>query len=427
LAPTIAAALAEVDVAGADAIARAARQAVVFRQIFPPSVEAAPLGFFGGAPVAPPEFVWPRGADGAALSFVMQIDCADVPERGRLGLLPDSGVLYVFTDLEWGGWSCRVLHADRPDASWRPLAPPADLKPVYGASEGRYAAPWAGPDVAELPRLLPKWPFRPVVVDVVAEEMDEFDDRPNPLMWPGDVAVAEALLAVEDAVEPAPRFDIRAFMADDGTLVRPFLDYPHDWRAVQILAAAVADRAARAGRYDTWLYRDLPKDERAALLAGLVASAGAWKAAAAAEAPFDAVPQADRDRLWSWVEDHAALVRFCLEDAVTQAIEASLTASPEAAARVPPEAAARIRFRHLLAQRSGDGIFAPTPDRMLAAPSYVQGNQTETATTHLLLLELSSNAGLGHRFGDGVYQFWITPDDLRARRFDRVQVTGDAY
>jgi hypothetical protein len=57
----------------------------------------------------------------------------------------------------------------------------------------------------------------------------------------------------------------------------------------------------------------------------------------------------------------------------------------------------------------------------------VQGDQEETARTHLLLLELSSNDGLGHYFGEGVYQFWITPADLRSRRFERVRLTTSAY
>ena len=42
-------------------------------------------------------------------------------------------------------------------------------------------------------------------------------------------------------------------------------------------------------------------------------------------------------------------------------------------------------------------------------PSYVQGNEEETAATHVMLLELSSDEGLGHHFGEGVYQFWILP------------------
>ena len=51
----------------------------------------------------------------------------------------------------------------------------------------------------------------------------------------------------------------------------------------------------------------------------------------------------------------------------------------------------------------------------------------DRAKAHLLLLELSSNGGLGHEFGEGVYQFWITPADLKARRFDKVALTADAY
>jgi hypothetical protein len=33
----------------------------------------------------------------------------------------------------------------------------------------------------------------------------------------------------------------------------------------------------------------------------------------------------------------------------------------------------------------------------------------------------------GCHFGEGVYQFWIAPADLRARRFDKVELTADAY
>jgi hypothetical protein len=63
---------------------------------------------------------------------------------------------------------------------------------------------------------------------------------------------------------------------------------------------------------------------------------------------------------------------------------------------------------------------------MLAPPVDVQGHQTERAETHLLL-ELPSNEGRGHRFGEGPYQFWITPADLMAGRVDKVELTADAY
>ena len=114
-------------------------------------------------------------------------------------------------------------------------------------------------------------------------------------------------------------------------------------------------------------------------------------------------------------------------DAITLSIEASLAESAEAAARIPADVARRLRYRHALATSSTQGLFVTVPDRMLAAPVDVQGRQVERMKTRLLLLELSSNEGLGHRFGEGVYQFWITPDDLRERRFNRVELTSDAY
>jgi hypothetical protein len=116
-----------------------------------------------------------------------------------------------------------------------------------------------------------------------------------------------------------------------------------------------------------------------------------------------------------------------LTEATVASIESSLAGSPEAAARIAPEIADRIRSRHALAVRTESGFHVNIPDRMLAPPVDVQGNQWERAQSHLLLLEISSNEGLGHRFGEGVYQFWIAPDDLRAGRFDRVELTSDAY
>jgi uncharacterized protein YwqG len=68
-----------------------------------------------------------------------------------------------------------------------------------------------------------------------------------------------------------------------------------------------------------------------------------------------------------------------------------------------------------------------TPDRMLAAPVDVQGDIDDRVREFLLLLELSSDEGLAHYFGEGVYQFWIRPTDLAAHRFDRVELSTTAY
>jgi hypothetical protein len=45
----------------------------------------------------------------------------------------------------------------------------------------------------------------------------------------------------------------------------------------------------------------------------------------------------------------------------------------------------------------------------------------------LLLLEVADDPSIGHHLAEGVLQFWIRPEDLAALRFDRVELTAEAY
>jgi uncharacterized protein YwqG len=117
-------------------IEAAARQAIVFRQHFPPRHDGSTLSFFGGAPIAPRGFRWPR-PDGRAPSkpftFLMQIDCAAVPPAARLDVLPDRGILDFFRDLAWGEPDIfRVLYEAGGHEEWAPVRPPDDLGPAFG-------------------------------------------------------------------------------------------------------------------------------------------------------------------------------------------------------------------------------------------------------------------------------------------------------
>src|SRR5262245_48461325 len=114
----------------------AALQAIVFRQHFPPRHDELTLSFFGGAPVAPRGFRWPRpntSANAKPFSFLMQIDCEAVPAAARLQMLPERGVLYFFLDLSWAEPNAfRVLYEDGKDADWAVVLSPADLGPAFG-------------------------------------------------------------------------------------------------------------------------------------------------------------------------------------------------------------------------------------------------------------------------------------------------------
>jgi hypothetical protein len=417
----------------APAILAASRQAIVFRQHFPPRHDPSTRSFFGGAPVAPSGFKWPRaqngGERGKPFSFLMQVDCAAVPPAARLELLPDRGILYFFLDLTWGqGDPFRVLYVES-GGDWRPVPPPDDLEYVYGNQAGSVWK-WT-PSGEHCPRLLPRWTFDPVAIEVprpAAGPVVEDGDGAAALLWPGDKVTMEALRGAQGEDALSNPFSVKDLVAADDRMHRPFATYPHDWRAVQICCGLLLDRL----RHEYWVAgaatrRNLSEVERDALVARLRDEARAWFNTASSNSPFDAVPQPECDRFWSWIATTPWLTRFVLIDALHVSIEASLSHSQGAAGRVPPAVARRVHDRHALAVRTERGVFVRTPDRMLAPPVDVQGNQIERTRTHLLLLELSSDEGLGHEFGEGVYQFWITPADLEARRFDKVELTTDAY
>ena len=70
-----------------------------------------------------------------------------------------------------------------------------------------------------------------------------------------------------------------------------------------------------------------------------------------------------------------------------------------------------------------DHVFADVPNRMLSSPSHAQGALDDAGQAEILLLEISASDPIGQRFGEGVYQFTIAPEDLRSRRFDKVRLT----
>ena len=72
-------------------------------------------------------------------------------------------------------------------------------------------------------------------------------------------------------------------------------------------------------------------------------------------------------------------------------------------------------------------LHAPTPNHMFGPPSYVQGDVEERVDDWLLLLEITNHPGIGMHLGEGVMQFLIRPDDLRAARFDKAELIISAY
>lgn len=378
---------------GAGSPVDAARQhALVLREVFPP--HAAPgLSFYGGTPVAPAGFAWPRAqTEGGEipLTFIMQWDCGALAAHDDTGLLPRDGVLYLFMDLDWlRPMAYRFIHVAAPTDGFAPVAIPEDLPPAYGSQ-----AVWAWPICAGtdhdvrgiIPRRLPQWAFEPCAVTL--------DEAAGPY-WHAGHAIGAQLSRIDGPVA----------LSQDAPFARPYAAFPHDWSAVRTVCA--------------WLLDLMRSPDQPAEVMQWLDETRMLYAVASREEPFEAVPQVSADEMWGWMEMLRPTLEPVFADLASAAINATLGAQGPAASVIPGDWIARAGAAHRLATREA-------PNRMLGTPSFVQGHVGPFVESEVLLLELGGNDTLGHFFGTGVLQFTIAPDALARRDFGQVRMTVSA-
>src|SRR3954468_699704 len=87
----------------ADVIERHARPSIRLTAHAVEDEDTLPLGAskLGGSPDLPPDYEWPRH-DYFPLSFVTQINLADVAPYDPWAILPHEGMLYFFFDKDYG-------------------------------------------------------------------------------------------------------------------------------------------------------------------------------------------------------------------------------------------------------------------------------------------------------------------------------------
>src|SRR5690606_18603627 len=142
----------------------------------------------------------------------------------------------------------RFVHVEGPTSGWAPLAVPHDLGPVYGSQGAwliKYCSAKVPPEQQGVPRLLPKWPFRPVSFDLPAiggrgeAEDAEADGR----FWQQSEAVRQALPGGQDSVAPPPA------SLEPGQNARPFgppfASSPHAWAALRGVTVDAIERLQR--------------------------------------------------------------------------------------------------------------------------------------------------------------------------------------
>ncbi|MEM1050748.1 MAG: DUF1963 domain-containing protein [Pseudomonadota bacterium] len=414
-------------------VTAALRQPIVFRQFLPQSPVKDGLSFYGGQPIAPDDFQWPRerGAQGGApLQFIMQWDCSQLTEQDPTGLLPQDGVLYCFVNCDRGsdepflsGHS--FLHLRGPVSSWKPIAIPDDAGPALGKSGGSQISGCTDQiDNAHrsFPRILPRFPFAPIAFDYPSS-----GDQAH-MAWSNDAA-ASALLEVQKNGVAVRGNSQKSGNANDD-LGRPFPAFPHDFGAIRVVASRMIDALQNPDQIlAETLYPDLSDEERETQFAAWCEEAKELYLLGIQRPEGHKLEQIIADDIWQWVNHRKGVLGANYTAIAEEAVDLSLGVRSEALGSVPAEWINKAMDAHALAKEyeAEDGadndhrICAPTPARIFG-PASAGNNEAEALShDHILLLELPSGAGPQHHFGGNVLQYWITADDLAAGKFDTVK------
>jgi uncharacterized protein YwqG len=445
---------------------RTMEEAVCFRHVFPPNFERKAMTFFGGLPLVPKSFVWPSGTAKAnngqhrslSFSFLAQIDCRDLPAFSLRHLLPHSGTLYFFFD--WGiaegaydgltPFSNLVHYVPDDPADFSEATSPQDLTDCYDHNAGDYFRWLEHTDRSRgYPKTFPKWPVEPVVLRTFANQHPTEDDGNSAgryqELWRAEQA-ASSIAAFGQPVSAARRFAPQ----DQTSVWRPAPGFPEAWISVEIFAGSfmreLQEKILR--QQPTKTPDGVWPDDIGRLKAAYEQTfrqTESWIERARTAGLFAAVSDEERKQFWSWCEtlhrsvEPSATARIhdgrsahtlnsCINEAFQRGPGYCLSHSAEAAALVSDETLEAVRWRHspLLAGIGGRG--RQVSHQLMGAGTSIQGAPERFRDTHFLLMQFDSDYGMDWMWGDqGVLQYWITPDDLKARRFDRVIVTLEGH
>jgi len=406
-------------------IAAAFKNPIVFRQFLPQSPGQDGLSFFGGQPIGPGDFQWPRerGAEGGnPLQFVMQWDCSQLSQQDPTGLLPQDGILYCFINSDQSDDEDFLsrhafIHHRGATGTWEPVAIPDDAGPALGKA-GAFEISGCSDaiDNAEsfVPRTLPRFPFASVAFDYPHSEGDEG------AFWSCDKA-ASALLEIQNSGASARKTTGKHEDAPQG-FGRPFPSFPHDFGAVRVMATRMIeslqepdDHLAQA------LFPNLSEDHRKTQSARWVEEAKELYSLGTQRPQGHKLEQNIADDVWQWFEERSGMLGDTTPALYEESVDLSLGVGSEAIGNIPADWIDKAMHSHALATHDGRGVRAPTPARMFGPPSNAGDEGEALASDHTLLLELPSGAGPQHHFGGNILQYWITPDDLAAGNFAAVK------
>jgi uncharacterized protein DUF1963 len=419
--------------------------AAAFQAQYPPTHGATGSTYFGGRPQLPGGLAWPTVTTGGvayALNFLGQVDLSDVARVLPNAPLPGEGVLYFFLDTslitdgglqDWTfekGRPWRVLFAPHSSPSATPAAAPRDRIPCFGVpfeNVPDLRVTYPGPPWELNWTQHVRWRQRYYAFEFprIAVKARRFESSPH-----GTPSGVKAERLQRAFGPPVPHIIHPQHTASRGQLWRPDAGFPATRIYLEIAAGGLLK--ATLGPFGDQRLQTLGKPHVDALK-GLLAGIGEASL-------FAATSTEERSRINRILDDlvhaddgTAYKLNEVLRDAYVWGTVLSLTHS-RAAAQTVPEPLVKIP-QSLFAPFRRAGFQADKLDRidttlhqMLGNGAEVQGQAAERQESHVLLMQFDTDKSLGWMFGDmGNAQFWITPDDLAARRFERVTCTVEGH
>lgn len=436
---------------------RTANESVVFKHQFPPLFPITSLTYFGGRPTVSPDFVWPRSPKGTPYTFLAQVACIELPDFQLRSELPADGVLHFFTNWDiFEGfdnaetWPNHVVYSHDKHGKWYVADEPADLPSCYGHNASYYF-PWLSRmdrQLCDYPNAFPKKAMTMGVVRTFSEEHPHQADGNSAgryqELWEEEQAAELRRVYGEPVSKPTlPSPEDRL---NDRILQRPTTTFPALWIDVEIFCGLFLKELLGRGMQTLTSGKNASghpwpanaESVRAGYEDG-VAKANSAIAKAHACGLMKRVPDTERTAFWGWLEGMNATAIDGLTDrraaytlnqllwsAVRSAGFISIAAGEKSASLVPEELMGELHMQHSVLV--GENYRRPAGrHQMLGNGRNVQGAPDRQAS-NVMLLQLDTDYPMQWMFGDcGVLQYWITWDDLRAGRFDRVRITLEGH
>lgn len=402
---------------------RTARPAILLLHQTPGPSENS-RSWFGGLPRMPADLAWPRRkSTGKPMSFLAQIDLADLPSVAASGGLPAQGVLWVFAaldDVMEDREHVAVLYRPKSNPAWVERPAPSGLGPMrdespytkFGADDPRAGVDFRYPIRFVAYDTFDAWTYSNAGIDLTAQfdtYLETFRDenirkglgrapKVGPSLWeiewggPGDEAWPQAGAVAEMAALQ---------VIDELAMIEPMPGKPA-WTASGLAARAriVADARERQAYWTARRFAALNPAERRDFRD--------WIAAMIAQG--SAMPSEDTGG-WRLLSDD---LRLGFDEGNRFAAYEILAQGGSALATLPTTL--RGSYDWL-----GEGE-APR-DQMLGY-GYSEQDAPNDHRDDVLLLQLGGGADrFWNENGAEMLHLWISPRDLAARRFDRVTPT----